>query len=100
MDFEVKLLKELKYCLYLISPYGYLEELSIRLSLEENDYFIIEAAIDYVLSLTDFINLEPQQIFGICFIVCFENRCSTKLKLFQYMDIFFRKYPGIREKSA
>jgi hypothetical protein len=48
---EIKVVQALEYRLNTVTPYDYLEDIGLKLGLDDRKQEIIQAAIDYMLSL-------------------------------------------------
>ena len=99
IEFEKKVLDELKFQLYTTTPYEYLEATASSLTLNENDVCVIEATIDFCLSLVDLAECTAEEVFGISFLAFFLDRSVGNLRLFFCIDRLVRKFNGIQEKA-
>lgn len=93
-------MKILNYKLSIRSPYDYFDEVSENLDLTEHQKEIFEAHMDYILSLVEFKDCTPEELFVYCFNTMFIDRKIQNLKLFNYINSLLRKYSSAFEKAS
>ena len=81
------------------SPYDYFNELKQTFHLKEAEKELIEASLDYTLSLIHFAHSSPQDLVAYCFIAIFEGRKIKSLGLFNYLDGVVKQVPEVMEKG-
>ena len=86
------MLRILNYKLNISSPYEYFEEVKENMNLTEHEKDIFEAYLDFTLSLVEFKDYTPEELFVYCFNAAFMGRKIPNLKLFNYINSLLRKY--------
>ena len=82
------------------SPYDYFNELKQTFHLKEAEKELIEASLDYTLSLIHFAHSSPQDLVAYCFIAIFWGRRIKNFRLFNYLDNVAKQVPEVLEKGS